>query len=197
MYGFIAIIKNKDWNLSFSETLRSVEWQLRTDVSGQPISSVFKGREFRISLLLMRGQIGCPDTSVRNYHSRCVTSQKSPHFIYIAAEAWNHIMPALPRVYRRSRKCEFEWNLCSKTKINLTFFVLLTPCFPKFSNNITIICPHFAISSGNFNIGTLITARAIEGDYFQGLGQAGKTQSRKEGEIQKRMDTCSWLFHKY
>ena len=53
-------------------------------------------------------------------------------------------------------------------------YVLFTPCFPKFSNNITIIFPHFAISSSNFNVGSLVSARAIDGDYFQGLRHAGK-----------------------
>jgi len=44
----------------------------------------------------------------------------------------------------------------------------------QFSNNITIFRPHFATSSSNFNIDTLITARAIDGDYVHGWGQAGK-----------------------
>jgi hypothetical protein len=43
------------------------------------------------------------------------------------------------------------------------FFGLFTPFFPEFSNNIAIFGPHFAISSDNFKIGTLITARAIDG----------------------------------
>jgi hypothetical protein len=55
----------------------------------------------------------------------------------------------------------------------MIFFVLFTPRFPEFSNNITIICPHFVISSSNFNIGALVTARANDGDYFQGLGVGG------------------------
>jgi hypothetical protein len=36
------------------------------------------------------GQIGCPETSVTNYHSRCVKSQKPVDLIYTAEKAWNH-----------------------------------------------------------------------------------------------------------
>ena len=35
---------------------------------------------------------GCPETSVRNHHSRCVVSQKSTGFICIPAEARNHVV---------------------------------------------------------------------------------------------------------
>ena len=64
----------------------------------------------------------------------------------------------------------------------MIFFVLFTPCFPEISTNITIISPHLAISSSNFNIGTIITARVIDSDQFHGWGQAG---NQKPGTREK------------
>jgi len=46
-----------------------------TDVTGQPISSIFKG------------PIGSPETFVSNHHSTLRKIQKSPDLIYAAAEA--------------------------------------------------------------------------------------------------------------
>jgi len=34
--------------------------------------------------------IGCPETSVRNYITRCVITQKSAVLIYLVAESWNN-----------------------------------------------------------------------------------------------------------
>ena len=45
--------------------LRSVEWQFLTDVLGQTINPISKVQEVKD---LKIGPIGCPETSVRNYH---------------------------------------------------------------------------------------------------------------------------------
>jgi hypothetical protein len=57
--------------------LHSPEWWFRTDVSGQPIGSAFKGQEIQEERLsswtswpLKVGPIGCPETLVWNHHSR-------------------------------------------------------------------------------------------------------------------------------
>jgi hypothetical protein len=42
---------------------------LLTDISGQPIGTIFKGQE-------KMGQIGCPETSVRNDNYRLPNSQE-------------------------------------------------------------------------------------------------------------------------
>ena len=41
-----------NWVLRSSGILRSAEWQFRTDVSGQPIGSVFKSQEVQEDFLL-------------------------------------------------------------------------------------------------------------------------------------------------
>jgi hypothetical protein len=64
--------------------LRSGDWKLVTDVSGQPIGLILEfqaARTFKMGPIgsskrsFMMGPIGCPETSVTNL--RCVTSQKS------------------------------------------------------------------------------------------------------------------------
>jgi hypothetical protein len=63
--------------------LRFVGWQLVTDVSGQPIFPIFKGKAVQ------------EQTSVSNYQS---TPRNTPDLIYTAAEAWNNtLMRFLPR----------------------------------------------------------------------------------------------------
>ena len=68
--------------------LRSVDWLLCTDVSGQPIGPIFKGQAvqalFLECLALEDRPIGCPEISVTT-NLRCVKSQKSEDLINIAA----------------------------------------------------------------------------------------------------------------
>jgi len=51
----------------------------------------------------------------------------------------SHIMTALARVYRRSRKCEFAWKLHSKTKRNLWFFCTYFSLHVSQSSPITLL----------------------------------------------------------
>jgi len=50
-------------------------------------------------------------------------------------------------------------------------FVLYFSLHISQSSSITLLllCPHVIISSSNFNIGTLITARVIDGNCFHGF----------------------------
>jgi len=54
------------------------------------------------------GPIGCPETSVQNYHSTLRKTQKSADLIYIAAEAWNHVVP-VDEDYGERKQSE-QWN---------------------------------------------------------------------------------------
>jgi hypothetical protein len=49
--------------------LRSREWWFPSDLSAQPIGSVFKGWAAHKAWPFKMGQIGCHETSTRNYHS--------------------------------------------------------------------------------------------------------------------------------
>jgi hypothetical protein len=81
---FIWLPQQCNWNLRSSGILRSVDWYLFTNVSGQPIGPIFKGQvSHKISswtdyLTLEDGTDKWPVTSVNNYQSTLqVTSQKS------------------------------------------------------------------------------------------------------------------------
>ena len=59
-----------------SGMLRSVDWQLVTDVSGQRICPILKGQAVQEGCLTLEyGPVCCPETSVTKYHS---TLRKSP-----------------------------------------------------------------------------------------------------------------------
>jgi hypothetical protein len=60
-------------NLRSSAMLRSVDWYLLTDVSGQPISRIFKVQTL---------EDGCPKTSATT-NLRSVTSQKSKYLLVL------------------------------------------------------------------------------------------------------------------
>jgi hypothetical protein len=49
--------------------------------------------------------IGCPETSVRNYHLRCVKPQWTANRIVIVAEAWNHAQKAVSLQTRDFDNC--------------------------------------------------------------------------------------------
>jgi hypothetical protein len=69
--------------------LRSVDWWLATDVSGQPIAPIFKDQTAEEEFLDCLSHEGETDRLPRNvgyYNQRCVTSQKSKYLIYTAAE---------------------------------------------------------------------------------------------------------------
>jgi hypothetical protein len=51
-----------------------------------PIGPIFKGQAWPLNMR----PIDCPETSVTNYHSTLLKSQKSEDFIYTAKEAWNY-----------------------------------------------------------------------------------------------------------
>jgi len=54
----------------------SVELQFCTDVSGQPVDLIFNVKAVQEEDLKI-GLIGCPETSLQNYHSVLLKSQKS------------------------------------------------------------------------------------------------------------------------
>ena len=58
-------------NFCRSGMLGSVDWQLVTDIQGQPVVPIFKGRE--TSFTVKTGPIGCPKTSVAQ--CRCCVRQ--------------------------------------------------------------------------------------------------------------------------
>ena len=58
-------------NLRFSGILRSVDWQLVTNVLGQTIGPLFKGEAVQEG----------PETSVTT-NLRCITSQKTEDLVY-------------------------------------------------------------------------------------------------------------------
>ena len=72
--------------------LLSLEWQFRTNVSGQPTGPIFKGQTdcpFHCRLTAARplkmGPIGCLETSLRNYHSTVRTVQnKELRYLFYA-----------------------------------------------------------------------------------------------------------------
>jgi len=57
--------------------LRSIYLYLFTDVSGQPIGAIFKGKG-STARPLKTGDRGCPETSVISTDQHCVTSQNIP-----------------------------------------------------------------------------------------------------------------------
>ena len=59
-----------------SGMLRSVDWQLVTDVSGQRIGPILKGQAVQEGCLTLEyGPVCCPETSVTKYNS---TLRKNP-----------------------------------------------------------------------------------------------------------------------
>ena len=54
-------------DLRYSRILRNMKWRLLNDVSGQRIGPIFKGQE--IPKTGKTAPTGCPETSVRIYHS--------------------------------------------------------------------------------------------------------------------------------
>jgi hypothetical protein len=62
--GNLGLAPRRGWELRSSGLLRSELWQLLTAVSGRPIGPILKVQEFKKQI----GLIGCPETSVRNYH---------------------------------------------------------------------------------------------------------------------------------
>ena len=61
--------------------LSSVEWYFLTDESDQAVGLIFKGQAVREDCLHVKfGTAGCPETSVRSYHSglREVTKGRRP-----------------------------------------------------------------------------------------------------------------------
>ena len=76
------------WGLCSSGILRSLDWQLITDVSrnlSASSSSVMTAYPLKVE------PIDCPETSAIT-NLRCVTSQKSGCLICVAAEAWNQTL---------------------------------------------------------------------------------------------------------
>jgi hypothetical protein len=74
--------------------LRSVDWQLVADVSGQPIGPIFKGQAFFFDFLNLKySAIGYPETSETATLS-CVTSKKIEYlkwnevFLFCGCETW-------------------------------------------------------------------------------------------------------------
>jgi hypothetical protein len=65
-------------------------------------------RSHRQRLPMKMGPIGCPETSVQNYHPTLRKTQKSADLIYIAAEAWNH-MDHVDEDYNERKQSE-QWN---------------------------------------------------------------------------------------
>jgi hypothetical protein len=64
--GLTLGIRTAFWGL-----LRSEYWEFLTDVSGKPVSPIFKGfltLEDKADSPLKMGQICCPETSVSIYH---------------------------------------------------------------------------------------------------------------------------------
>ena len=59
-------------------TLRSVELQLLTDVSVHPRHPILKCQAVQEDCMILGRPMGCPETSVRNYHStlRKITKQR-------------------------------------------------------------------------------------------------------------------------
>jgi hypothetical protein len=51
------------WELRPSGPLRSEQWKLLADVSGEPIGPIFRGRESK-----RKGPTGCTETSLRSCH---------------------------------------------------------------------------------------------------------------------------------
>jgi len=106
------------WRLRSSGTLRSLDWQLVTDVSGQPIGPVFFGEAFQ------------EETFVTN-HSATWHPQNRGDPFYIAMEAWCHAdgticSPGSGRLLFRPGKClvvEDVWyvyTVCLSQPLHLT-----------------------------------------------------------------------------
>ena len=70
-FGLQQLVRCRSW---LFWDVRSMDWWLVTDVSGQTIRPIFKGTT------------GCPKSQATT-NLRCVTSQKSEDPIYTAAEA--------------------------------------------------------------------------------------------------------------
>ena len=66
--------------------LRSLDWWLGTDVSGQAVGLSFKDKAVKVKM----GLTGSAETSVTNHQSTLHKSQKSEDIIFTAAVARNH-----------------------------------------------------------------------------------------------------------
>lgn len=75
---------------ALSEILKTAEWQLLTDISGQPIGPIFKGQEIqKVDLLTLEEGTERLSRNVceKTTSLRCLIFQKGADFIRLAAEA--------------------------------------------------------------------------------------------------------------
>jgi len=115
------------WELHSSGILRSELWQFLTDVSGQPISPVFKGQESNM------GPTGCPETSVRNYHYtlRNGPEKRSSQDNKMIQKYINPIISGRILLFSPLLLCGFcnVWVFWQTVCLYLLCFVLFVPCF--------------------------------------------------------------------
>jgi hypothetical protein len=83
------------WGIRSSEMLRSVDWYVNADVSGQPTCPIFKGQTVR-------------SRNVWNSNQRCLTSQKNKYFKW--AVLISGVLPLLFLFYWNCLRNERELN---------------------------------------------------------------------------------------